>query len=372
MAHLHIKNGTVVLKDALLKNSAVSIEGPKIVEVGKSYHGQKGSLTIDAKGCFVSAGFIDSHIHGAPEDIYSNETRYGTTSVVLALSCDRLEGIYDRVDEIKRIVSSSSLGLNILGVRLEGPYISKKKAGAQNKRYIKSPDKKELLNIIERCAGLLKIVTIAPELKGAIALIRLLNRKNIIASIGHSDATYEEAIKAIDSGVRHATHIFNAMRGMDTREPGIASAALIDGRVAAEIILDLVHVNEALFGLLLRIKGIDKTILVTDSVRADTNTAIKKRDGAYRFRSGGLAGSYLTMIDAIKNAVKVSSIGLPQAVRLATLNPAALLGVANRKGAIARGMDADIVIFDKDFDVKVTMVKGMVVYKKKDFNLCAA
>jgi len=392
MANVYIKNGDVILKDRILKGASVVISGSKAVSVGKDQQLKKRLLrpprfargprndeiiTIDAKGCFVSPGFIDCHIHGEPEKVFFNEARHGTTAFVIAESCAPLNHIYRRAEGIKEFIKRHPFGPNLLGLRLEGPYISKAKAGAQGAAYIRKPDAKELSNIIERCSPVLKLMTIAPELKDAKPLIKLLRKHKIIASIGHSDATYESAIEGIDAGITHATHTFNAMSGIDRREPGVVGAVLMDDRVTAEVILDLIHAHGALFGLLLKSKKRDKVVVVTDSLastevvhsrRVGLNLpygmlkGIRMTGGAYRFKDGKLAGSSLTMIGALKNAVKYCGLPLLDAIRLITLNPAKLLGVDNKKGLIGAGKDADIVIFDKDFNVKATIVRGKIAY----------
>jgi len=363
MRQMRITNGTVILKDAFLRNGSVSIEGAKIASVGRSSKAEEDPITIDAKGAFVAPGFIDTHIHGSPKDIFSNETKYGTTSIVIALSCDRLDRICKRIERIKRFREKNPLGPNLLGVRLEGPYINKKKAGAQNKAFIKDPDVRGLSGILSKIGPILKIMTMAPELKGASALVRLLRKSSIVASIGHSDATYEEALKGIDDGITHATHVFNCMSGTDGRHPGALCAILSEKRVVTEVILDLIHVHEALFGLILKFKKRDKIILVTDSVTADPGRA-RLKGGVYRFKDGRIAGSALTMIGALKNAFKYCGVPLADAVRFMTLNPARLLGIEREKGSIAPGKDADLVVFDKNFDVKMTVARGRIVYRQ--------
>jgi len=366
-----IQNGNIITKNTVLKNSAVLINGDKIVSAGKVSAG-KHSLEIDAKGCYVSPGFIDLHIHGEPKRILSSESKYGTTSLVIALSCGRLDNIYKDVANIKSLLAEGYVGPNILGLHLEGPYINKKMAGAQNKKYIRKPDARELRKIISKCGSLLKIMTIAPELKGADRIIKVLNRNSIIASLGHSDATYKEALKGIDLGIRHATHIFNCMRPIDRREPGAAAACLLDKRNTVEAIPDLIHVQGALIKLLIKLKDINKIVLITDSVRSLQAVGVKKEGNVYRFKDGRIAGSSLTMIDALKNVVKYLKLSLLDAIKFVTINPAVVLGIQGKKGSIDIGKDADIVIFDKHFDVKLTMVRGKIVYRKKGFSICAA
>jgi len=375
MKHTYLKNGRVILKDRIVNGATVTINDGKIAAIGRKIAPKRGSFVIDAKGCFVSPGFIDCHIHGEPGKIFFNEARHGTTAFVIAESCAPLNYIYKRAEGIKEFIRRHPFGPNLLGLRLEGPYISKEKAGAQDAACIRKPDAEELHNIIDRCSPVLKLMTIAPELKGATPLIKLLRRHKIIASIGHSDATYESAIEGIDAGIVHATHTFNAMSGIDRREPGVVGAVLMDDRVTAEIILDLIHVHRALFRLLLKSKRKDKVILVTDSLAAAEvihsrrgrlnvpyGQSIQAKSGAYRFSDGRLAGSSLTMIGALKNAVKSANLPLQEALNTITLNPAKLLGIEEKKGSITAGKDADMVIFNEEFDVKMTMIRGNIVY----------
>ena len=364
MKLIHIKNGDAILKDRIVKDVSVLIGGSKIVSVGKK--SSKDAIVIDAKDCFVAPGFIDTHIHGEPREIFRNEVRHGTTSIVIAQSCAPLAAIYETIDRIKSFVETSPVGTNVLGVRLEGPYINARKAGAQDRRYIRKPAARQLDTIVKRCGALLRIMTIAPEIQGALPLIRSLKKKDIIASIGHSYATFGEARDGIAAGIGHATHLFNAMRGMDSREPGVVGAVLSARSVVAEIILDLVHVHASLFGLVIQTKGLDRTVLVTDSVKASRSAAIRLARGAYRFRDGRLAGSSLTMMGAVKNAVRSAGLDMASAVRLATANPARMLGIQRTKGSLAAGKDADIVIFDKNFEAQLTLIRGEVVYYKKN------
>jgi len=362
--NIYIKNGSVILKDRIADGATVTINDGRIAAISRKRAPKKGSFVIDAGGCFVSPGFIDCHIHGSPEKIFFNEAKHGTTAFVIAASCAPLNYIYNRAEEIKKFMMRHPFGPNVLGLRLEGPYISKEKAGAQNTACIREPDVKELSFIVSRLASLLKIMTIAPELKNAGPVIRSLVKNRVIASIGHSDATYETALAGIDAGITHATHIFNAMSGIDRREPGAVGAVLMDDRVTAEVILDLIHVHRALFELLVKIKKKDKIIIVTDSIVAETLEGVEASGGAYRFSDGKLAGSSLTMMGALKNAIRSANLPLREALNMITLNPAKLLGVEKNKGSIAAGKDADVVIFNKEFDVKMTMIRGRIAFVK--------
>jgi N-acetylglucosamine-6-phosphate deacetylase len=376
MRPIRITNGSVITPGAVLKDADVLIRGTRIAAVGRAPASGEDCLEVDAGGAFVAPGFIDTHIHGAPGRVLANGVKSGTTAVVLALSCDSPGRVSSKIDEIRAFIAEDPLGRAVLGARLEGPYINKRRAGAQDKRHIKRPDKKGLLGILKGARPLLRIITIAPEIKGARPLLSLLKKSGVIASIGHTDATYEEAMAGFDSGIAHATHLFNAMSGLDGGERGAATAALLDERVYAEAILDLVHFHPKLFRLLAKVKDAGKIILVTDSIRAECEGCrrrggrlkrprVERRGGVYRFPDGRIAGSALTMAQAVKNAVRAGGLSVIDAVRCATLNPARLLGIENKKGSIAAGKDADIVLFDKCFNVKMTLIRGRIVYAER-------
>ena len=366
MSVMMIKNGQVILENAIVKNTSLLIENGRIKHLGKAAASRK-AYTIDAKGLFVSPGFIDSHIHGDPAKVFPHEIRYGTTAIVPAISCGSPEDIAKSVNSIKRFRKTAALGPSVLGLRLEGPFISKERAGAQDKRFIRPPSPRELRGIIKRCEGLLKIMTLAPELEGAGKLIRILRKSGIIASMGHTDADYDEGLKGIDAGMTHATHLFNGMRRRTHyNEDSAAFACLDDKRAQVEIIADLIHVKAELLRKTIAMKRRNALILITDSVRAEA-PGRRTGGGVYRLRDGTIAGSCLTMIEAVKNAVRSCGARLKDAVAFATINPARLLGVDAFKGSVARGKDADIVIFDKNFDVKMTIVRGRIAYRKRGF-----
>ncbi len=356
-----IKNADLVMTRGIRPRSPVLIKDGRIASIGGRGRTPAGAGVIDARGLFVSPGFIDTHIHGSPRKIFRNELRYGTTSMLIALSCGKMKQIYEKIAEVRGFMRSDPLGANVLGVRLEGPYINPVKRGAQDRRFIHKPHRNELADIIKRCGSELKIMTIAPELPGASALIKKLKRSRVIASLGHSDATYEETIAGIDAGITHATHLFNAMRVIGGKKPGAVTAILSDKRVTPEIIADMTHVDTARFIMATAAKGFDSIIMVTDSIRAEVPRGAWKEKGAYWLRKDVKAGSCLTMIEAVENAVKKAGVPLADAVRMATLNPARLLGIEKSKGSIAVGKDADLVIFDSNFKVKTVMVRGKII-----------
>jgi len=259
-----------------------------------------------------------------------------------------------------------------LGVHLEGPYINPEKRGAHDAEYVRLPSLDEIRELLEASNHTIKIVTLAPEVKGSIELITELRKFGIVASVGHSNATYSEVVDAIKHGVTHATHTFNEMGGLHHREPGVVGAVLVQDELTAELISDNIHVHPAAMKLLIRTKGTNKVVLVTDAIQAagmpDGEYRVGKKDvivrnGVCRVESGELAGSTLTMDGAVRNVMK--SVGLPlrTAIKMATINPALAINIDKNKGSLEPGKDADIIIIDKEVNVYVTIVKGKIVHR---------
>jgi N-acetylglucosamine-6-phosphate deacetylase len=256
---------------------------------------------------------------------------------------------------------------------MEGPYLNPKHAGAINPAYLKDVNLKEIAQFVSLCEGSLKMVTLAPELPGCINLIKMLARECIVVSAGHSGATYEIALSSFKAGVKHAVHLFNASAPLHHREPGLVGAVLANRHINAEIIADGYHLHSSMLKLLKSVKGKRELTLATDAV-----CAAGMPDGEYTFNDrkvymenkkitlpgGSMAGSSLTMIEAVRNMVNLAGMPLVEAIRMASLNPARVLGKENIKGALAPGMDADLVLLDKDLNVKLTMVSGEIVYSE--------
>jgi N-acetylglucosamine-6-phosphate deacetylase len=362
-----IYNARAVLTEKILQGAGVVIDGAKISSVSRmpiSSRSRRGGLALNARGNYVSAGFIDTHIHGLPGRIFEHEVRFGTTSILPTASCASREALGTFIKAVLDFINTSPFGPNVAGIRLEGPFINPAKAGAQDRRYIRKPDRAWLKGLIAQCSGRLKIMTLAPEEKGALSLVRALKAYNVLASIGHSNATYREAVDGVKAGIAHSTHTFNAMSGLSSREPGAVGAVLERTEVVAEVIADLIHVHRALLKILLDVKGVDRVIVATDSVACERPKGARRTRGAFRLSDGALAGSHLTMNRAVENAMRAGRLSLPEAVRLATLNPARLLGI-EKKGRLAAGGDADIVIFDERFNVLLTMIGGRIVHKAR-------
>ena len=251
--------------------------------------------------------------------------------------------------------------------------MSKKRRGGILEKFITQPDYSLLEKMIKDSQGYLKIVTLAPELPGILPLIKELSHQNIIASLGHSDASYEEAKEGIKFGITHATHFFNAMPPFHHRKPGAIGAIFDSPEVSIEVTADGFHLHPATLRLVLKAKGLDKVNLITDGNRAVgmpdgryliSNQWAKVEKGRSLLSDGTIAGSVLTMNKAVKNIMEFANLSLSEAVRLATLNPAKVLGIEDKKGSLSPGKDADITVMNPVFEVLLTMVSGKIIFEK--------
>lgn len=363
---LAIVNGKVII-GSRIENKVVLIDKDWILDVCSEI--PDDAQIIDARGMYVSPGFLDVHIHGCAgrdmmmdsyESILKMSQCLLSTGVTAFLATTMTKGI----DEIRQAIAGArkasfdASGAELLGIHLEGPFISHKYKGAHENKNIIKPSVESFMEICGDNEDFVKIVTLAPELEEADELIAYLNDRGIVSSIGHTEASYEEAKAGIEWGIKSSTHTFNGMRGFNHREPG-ALGAVLDSHIMAECIADGVHVHPGALRILAKQKGLDNIILVTDSMMAagigdgeyslGGQKAVVK-SGVARLNDGTLAGSTLTMNIAVKNMVSYLGITIPQAVTMATENPSRLLGLKNR-GRIAKGFLADIIIFDDNIKI---------------------
>jgi N-acetylglucosamine-6-phosphate deacetylase len=335
---------------------------------------------------FIVPGFIDEHIHGVNNKDAMDGTieslvimakglaKEGTTSFLPTTMTQSVENIKKALQNIKNYIDQENTeGAEVLGIHLEGPYLNKGACGAQPEGYIVDPTIEEFKEYQRISGNNIKLVTIAPEIKGGLELIKYCHDQGIVASLGHTLATYPEVLAAIKQGATSVTHCYNAMTGLHHREVGVVGATLLHDELNAELIADGIHVSEQAIKLLYKNKGKDNMTLVTDSLRAKgledgiydlggQNVTVK--DNTARLSDGTLAGSTLFMNKAVKNIVEFLNIGLEDAVLMASTNPAKKLGVYDRKGSIELGKDADLVVLNKDYDVMMTVCKGHIVYQK--------
>lgn len=375
-----IINGRIVLKDRVVENSALLysdvIEG--IVPADKL---PEGVEIIDAKGGYVAPGLIDLHIHGylgkdvcdgAEESIRTiskgllanGVTGYLPTTMTVDMKVIR------KALEVCRALKEESRdweGSAILGCHAEGPFISEKKKGAQDPKYILKPDAK----FVKEYADIIRIITLAPEEDEDFKAISEIRRDtDVIVSMGHTSADYETAMKSTEAGVRHATHLFNAMTPLAHRAPGVVTAAL-NSDVSAELIVDTFHVNPVFYNMLWKLKG-RKLCFITDCLPAGGlpegeytlgGQKIIYRGIVCRLADGTVAGSILHLNKGVWNVYSNSDIPLYECVNCASLNPATVLGLDSRKGSIEIGKDADIIITDGEFNVQKTVIGGKIRYE---------
>jgi N-acetylglucosamine-6-phosphate deacetylase len=335
----------------------------------------------------VAPGFIDLHTHG----LKGHDVTSGPQSDITAMACDLprtgVTAFYPSIastgrEETRRQVvrieaarrdAAAPTAAEILGIRLEGPFISHRKKGAQYEPAIRPPDPVELDELAE--LGRVCIVDFAPEEDHGLRLLAALNRHRILASIGHTMATYEQAIAALDGGARHSTHLFNAMPTTEHRAPGAAGALLTDRRATVEVIADGIHLHPATLSLVVAARGPRDVALVTDAVAAaglpdGTHNFVGRKvvlkDGAVRLPDGTLAGSALTLDRAVRNMVTLAGVDWSDAIRMATLSPARIAGVADRKGCIRPGADADLLALDDKGVIQLVWTRGHLAYAAGD------
>jgi N-acetylglucosamine-6-phosphate deacetylase len=371
-----------------LRDCVIVVEAGRITGIGHrdEVHIPPGAKDYVASGMTVVPGFVDVHIHGAGgHDVMEADTaaldkitatvaRFGTTSIVattvtapIEATCHSLEGIAAYIRAHESAADNARFGADVLGIHLEGPFINPERRGVHPVESIVAPSV-EILEQFRTAAGnLIKIITIAPEMPGALKLIAAAIADGIVVGLGHTDADYAQARAAIQAGARHAVHVYNAMRPFTHRDPGVISAVLTDADVTAEIIADGVHVAGPAIQVLLGTKGFDTVLLVSDGTAATGmrdgtyrlgNFDVLVKDGVVRNSEGKLAGSTLTLDRAIRYLV---DLGVPMvdAIRMATILPARRLGLAGKKGIIAVGADADLVVLTPDLHVAGVMTRGV-------------
>jgi len=367
--------GRVFIGGAIRERMLITIEDSQIGEVREVIQAPSDASVVHD---LIVPGFIDTHVHGgdgadfmdgaeeAAARVSSFHARNGTTAMAATTLSASVGDIRNAVTTIARVSHSSRQAAEICAIHLEGPYINPKRAGAQSIDSVRPADIQEIGALIEEAPHLRWIITVAPEIEGVRGLIEHF-RSRVIFSIGHTAADYGDAVLALEWGASHFTHLFNAMTGMHHREPGVVGAALVSTAATAELIADGIHVHPAV----LRVATLampSRIALITDAVRAagmphgnyklyDQEFSVTEAGGA-RLADGTLAGSTLTMHRAVQNMVELAGLPIEMVLPMATEVPARILGIADRKGRIASGYDADLVVLSPKFEVSRVFVRG--------------
>lgn len=376
-----IKNCNIIYLDKIEKGS-VLVENGKIKEINPS--NVNDTEVIDAEGLYLSPGFIDVHIHGAGgcdtmdgtvesiNTIAKTIVQHGTTSFTPTTMTVAAEDIRKSMEVIKKLKEEGTEGANVLGAHLEGPFISPKAIGAQNPNFLLAPSVENYNKIVVDYSDAVVSITMAPEVEGAKELIKYLSDNGVTVSMGHTKATYDEAIEGIKCGACHSTHLYNAMTPFTHREPGVVGATF-DTDITTETISDGIHISYPALRTAYKQKGTDKVLLVSDAMEAcgmpDGQYSLGGQDvivknGAARLLDGTLAGSVLTLDKAVKNIYNNSNYPLNEVVRMATYNGAKHCHVEDHKGLIKEGYDADLILFNEDIEIQKVFVNGKEVYNK--------
>lgn len=386
---LAIIGGKVVTTQSVIENGTVLCEDGKIKFVGSGTDAapEPGSQIVNATGGIVMPGFIDTHFHGSGgDDVMANGaegirriaralTPFGTTGFLATTIAAQHSELMRTTEDTIAAESDSPEAAEILGLHIEGPYINLKFKGAQPIEGIREPNFDECRELLAAANGRIKIMTMAPELPGGMELIAFLKSNGVEASLGHSEADYDTALAAIDAGATRATHLYNAMSGVHHRKPGLASAVLNEPGIQAELICDGVHVHPRMAQLAWRAKGRDGVTLITDATAAQGVGDGEFTLGGFQIQVRGplctlmdgvtIAGSVLTMNRAIANAMNFTGMNLIDAAHTSSLAPARVCGVADRKGSIEIGKDADLAVLKPDFSVWFTIRAGAVAYENR-------
>jgi N-acetylglucosamine-6-phosphate deacetylase len=390
---IHIVNGSIITPQGIIEGGSVLIKNGLISGIKETIADVKDAVKIDAAGMFVSPGFIDIHVHGgggadfmdgtekAFLQVAATHARYGTTSMLPTTLTSSREELFNTFDVYEKADRKNTAGAKFLGLHLEGPYISINQCGAQDPKYIRNPDPTEYKEILA-ATNVIKRWSAAPELEGALEFGKYLTEKGILAALAHTDAIYEEALKGFENGYILATHFYSAMSGVTRRNAfryaGVIEAAYLIDEMDVEIIADGVHLPAPLLQLVYKIKGAKRTALITDAMRAagmpegesvlgniDTGLKVIVEDGVAKLPDrSAFAGSVATADRLVRNMINMAGVSLNEAIEMITQTPARILNIGHQTGSIKEGLAADLVIFDSNINIQLTMVNGNVVYKK--------
>ncbi len=378
------KNACVLVEGKGFITTDLGFENGKIAKIGE---GVSEEIAVLPENAIVVPGFIDEHIHGAfgadamdgsvkaLSDIANAVASEGTTGFLATTMTQSPENIKNALTAVKDYISANSeSGAEVIGVHLEGPFISPKHIGAQPLEFVATPSAETMKKYVDYSGNNIRIVSLAPEVEGAEELIKYLKDNGIVASIAHTGAKYKDCENAVKWGMSTVTHTYNAQTGLHHRDVGVVGSALLFDELSTEIICDLIHVSVPAIKLVVKNKNADKVILITDSMRAKHlpdgeselgGQLVIVKNGEARLVDGTLAGSVLKMNNAVKNVHKSVGVPLETAIEFATANPAKNLGIYDSVGSIKEGKRANVTVLDKEtFEVLLTVRDGKIIYKK--------
>ena len=389
---IKIFNGKIITSSRILKEGCLLITGNRITGLHDQNVEFPDAMEIDAKGNYISPGFMDIHVHGggghdfmdgteeAFLEIANTHARYGTTSMVPTTLTSDTESLLQILDTYERAKIANANGAEFLGMHLEGPYFAMNQRGAQDPRFIRDPDETEYKKVLAHSPSIIRW-SAAPELKGAIEFGRYLVSKNVLPALAHTDAIYEQVVEAFDNGYTLATHLYSAMSGVTRknafRYAGVIESAYLLDEMDVEIIADGIHLPAPLLKLVYKIKGPEHTALITDAMRAagmpegdsilgnlKTGLKVVVEDGVAKLPDRtSFAGSVATADRLVRTVIGMADVPLIDAVRMMTNTPARIMNVLGRKGSLASGKDADVIIFDNNINIQTTIINGRIVYQ---------
>jgi N-acetylglucosamine-6-phosphate deacetylase len=394
MRKLKIINGRIITPGKIIEKGSVLVSDGLITAISDKKISSKADVIVDAEGNFISPGFIDIHVHGGGGSDFMDGTirdfltiaethlQYGTTALVPTTLTAEKGNLLHILDIYRKASKQNVKGAQFLGMHIEGPYFAMSQKGAQDARYIRKPDKKEYSEIIKKAGDIIVRWSAAPELEGALDFGKYLKAHNILPAIAHTDAIYEDVVKAFESGYTLATHFYSAMSGVTRRNAfryaGVIESVYLMDDIDVEVIADGVHLPAPLLKLVYKIKGSERIALITDAMRAagtqshesilgsrENGLKVIVEDGVAKLPDRtSFAGSVATTNRLVRTMIQTANVPLVEAVRMMTLTPARIMKIDKHKGSMASGKDADMVIFDNDINIKTAIVKGEILYNQ--------
>ena len=391
---IKIYNGRIITPYRIIPNGTILITGDTITAIAEGDASFDDAIEIDAKENYVSPGFIDIHVHGGGGYDFMDESeeaflkiaqthaKHGTTAMLPTTLTSEKEGLLHTLELYEQANKKNTSGAQFIGMHLEGPYFALNQRGAQDPKYIRDPDPAEYKEILQHSPSI-KRWSAAPELKGAIEFGKYITSKGVLAAVAHTDAIYEEVLDAFENGYTLATHLYSAMSGVTRRNAfryaGVIESAYLLDEMDVEIIADGVHLPAPLLKLVYKIKGADRTALITDAMRAagmpegesvlgnlKTGLKVIVEDGVAKLPDRtSFAGSVATTDRLVRTMINLADVPLIDAVRMITKTPARIMKIDDKKGSLAEGKDADVLIFDEDINIKMTMINGKIIYEYK-------